>query len=189
MACYPETSKRIAAFSGVSAAYYTDESLGYSSFETEGCQPGNLPRRIPFLDIHGDSDMVIAYDGDNSGFDIDENGIPDPDTLSVPTWLGDWAARNGCPAPGNFTVNHYLETGDVGNSTSMLQNSTIKKSTWTCGGWQDVVVGYYVKGLGHGWPSTVPLDKQLEEFRLGPTTWNASAVLLEWFSRWSLPRD
>lgn len=171
----------------MSAAYYTSGSLGYSLFEPEGCKPGNLPRRIPFLDIHGDSDSVIAYDGDNSAFDIDENGIPDPDTLAIPEWLGDWAARNGCPA--NVTVNTFIETGDVVNATTVLQNGTIAKTTWTCGGSSEVVTGYYVKGLGHGWPSTVPLsDEWLETFRWGPTTWNASAVLMEWFSRWSLPR-
>lgn len=137
------------------------------------------------MDIHGDSDGVIAYDGDNSRFDIDENGIPDPDTLPIPLWLGDWARRNGCPA--NATVEDYLQTGDVANSTSVSENGTIAKATWTCGGWSDVVTGYYVKGLGHGWPSTVALsDPLLEEFRGGPTSWNASRVLMEWFSRWSV---
>lgn len=185
LACYPPTSERIAAFSGVSAAYYTKGSLGYSLFEPEGCKPPT--GRKPFLDIHGDSDMVIAYNGDNSGFDIDGNGIPDPDTLPIQTWLGDWATRNGCADPSGVYISDLLETGDVANATSMLENGNITKSTWTCGGWSDVVEGYEVKGLGHGWPSTWPLAAELEAIRLGPTSWNASTVLLDWFSRWSLP--
>ncbi|ORY15502.1 Alpha/Beta hydrolase protein [Clohesyomyces aquaticus] len=176
IACSPSLSRRIAAFSGVSAAYYTTESLGYSLFEEEACQPGGLTRKIPYLHIHGDKDMVIAYNGDNSYFDIDENGIPDPDTLPVPRWLNDWAIRNGCPA-------------GTDNKTSVQENGTVAKTTWSCGGRNEVVTGYYVEGLGHGWPSTTPEDERLEAFRLGPTTWNASTVLMEWFDQWNVPAE
>lgn len=177
LACDPSISRRIAAFSGVSAAYYTTQSLGYALFDEQGCRPGGLPRRIPYLDVHGDRDMVIAYDGDNSKFDIDKNRIPDPDTLPVPAWLRSWAKRNGCSDP------------EHKNATSVHEDGTVVKTTWDCEhlGEVEVVSGYYVKGLGHGWPSTTPEDEQLEAFRLGPTTWNVSTVLMEWFGRWTLP--
>ena len=184
LACYPPTSSRIAAFSAVSGAYYLQESLNQTLFEKEGCQPGNIPRKIPYLHIHGKKDMVIAYNGDNSGFDIDQNHIPDPDTLPIPTWLQDWVERNGCLKDGS--VNRYLKTGHVSNSTTVMENGSVERSVWTCAGYQDVVTGYLVKELGHGWPSTVPLGGILEEFRLGPSAWNASALLMDWFGRWSL---
>ncbi|KAF2463659.1 alpha/beta-hydrolase [Lindgomyces ingoldianus] len=189
LACSPDLSQRVAAFSGVSAAYYTTQSLGYPLFDEVGCKPGGISRRIPYLHVHGSKDMVIAYDGNNSQFDIDQNKIPDPNTLPISQWLKDWAGRNGCSSTGNLTIRQFLETGDAMNSTSVLENGTVVKSTWTCGGWADVVEGYYVEGLGHGWPSTVSLDPRLEAYRLGLTTWNASSVLLEWFARWSLPED
>lgn len=185
LACYPPTSKRIAAFSGVSAAYYTKGSLGYSLFEEEGCQVGEKRGPTPFLDIHGSADMVIAYDGDNSQFDIDQNGVPDPDTLPISQYLGDWAKRNGCKPYSNRSVNAYLESGDV-VSAVMMENDTVDRTAWTCGGWEQVVVGYFVEGLGHGWPSSVPLEGVWEEFRGGPSKWNCSEVLMEWFGRWSL---
>jgi poly(3-hydroxybutyrate) depolymerase len=187
LACYPPTAGRIAAFSGISAAYYTKESLGYSLFEMEACNTGAREGPVPFLDVHGDSDGVIAYDGDNSKFDIDQNGVPDPDTLPVLQWLNDWATRNGCSAAANNTLADYLATGDVAKSSSWVENGSIERSVWNCGGWAEVVTGYYVRGLGHGWPSTVPLEGILEEYRGGVTSWNASALLMEWFSRWSLP--
>lgn len=167
LACYPPTASRIAAFAGVSAAYYTEKSLGYSLFEPAACDTGGRTT-VPFLDIHGGSDMVIAYDGDNSKVDFDGNGIPDPDTLAIDGYLNDWGVRNGCPAQGNLTMQRFVETGDVVNSTVRLRdgNDTIVRSTWTCRGREDVVVGYKVKGLGHGWPSTVPLDGFWEDIRL-----------------------
>ena len=186
LACYPPTAQRIAAFSGVSAAYYTQKSLGYALFEREACDTGGRKTPIPFLDIHGASDDVIAYDGDNSKVDIDGDGEPDPDTLPIETWLGDWAFRNGCPSAGNQSLDEFLVSGTVSNATVSLENGEVTRSTWTCGQWQDVVVGYHVRKLGHGWPSTVPLEGIYEEFRHGPTNWNATAVLLDWFSRWSL---
>lgn len=119
--------------------------------------------------------MVIAYDGDNSKFDVDENGIPDPDTLDVRAWLGDWAWRNGCGERARPKVRGARELAE-----------DVVETSWRCRGEKDVVVGYKVAGLGHGWPSTVQLDEFWESFRLGPQTWNASRVLVEWFGRWRL---
>ena len=67
----------------------------------------------------------------------------------------------------------------MANSTSVLDDGNVTKSTWTCGGWSDVVEGYHVKGLDHGWPSTWPLGEELEALILGPTTWNAPTMLLD----------
>lgn len=186
LACYPPTAKRIAAFSGVSAAYYTKGSLGYSLFEKEACQTHGRATPIPFLDIHGDSDRVIAYNGDNSKVDFDQDGLPDPDTLPIPVWLHDWAERNGCTHNASATLSDYLDTGDVFNASDLLENGSVMRSTWDCSYRSDVVVGYRSDKLGHGWPSTTPLDGLLEELRGGPATWNATALLLDWFARWVL---
>ncbi|KAF2031687.1 hypothetical protein EK21DRAFT_87943 [Setomelanomma holmii] len=175
------------AFSDVSAACYAKNSLGYSLFEAEPCMTDQRTRPLPSLDIHGDSDGVIAYNGNNSRFDIDDNGIPDPDTLPIPRWLSDWAIRNGCASAANYTMQNYPAEGDEANATSWLQNETIQQKSWTCDGWANVVIGYYVKDLGHGWPSTIALEGILEDYRGGPTTWNASTFLMGRLARWSLP--
>lgn len=47
------------------------------------------------------------------------------------------------------------------------------------------MVHYKVEGLGHGWPSTVAVGGSLDEYRLGPTNWDASSVIGEWFGKWS----
>ncbi|KAF2742914.1 carbohydrate esterase family 1 protein [Sporormia fimetaria CBS 119925] len=194
LACYPPTSRLIAAFAGVSAAYYTTESLGEDIFEN-GCRVEE-GRRMPMLSIHGSKDDVVAYDGDNSGVDWDGDGRGDPDTVPIPRWLSEWGGRNGCQGvKGNLTLeadismNWHIATGDVVNATMVLENGSVRKSTWTCRGWSGVVTGYYVAGLGHGWPSTVALDEGWEGMRGGPSSWNASSVLLEWFKKWSLGGD
>ncbi|KAL6711771.1 hypothetical protein ACN47E_002814 [Coniothyrium glycines] len=174
LSCGPYTAPRIAAFGGVAAADYTNSSLGYSLFEEEACDPGTRKRPIPYLDIHGDSDKVIAYNGDNSAFDVDGDGVPDANTMPIPQWVRERADMNGCGPT-------------AANTTTQIEGGTVQRSAWMCDNNEDVVVGYFVQKLGHGWPSTTPQAGIFEEFRGGPTTWNASTVLLEWFARWTLP--
>jgi poly(3-hydroxybutyrate) depolymerase len=166
LACSPLLNRRIAAFAGVAAAFYTDAELTEPLFGA-GCKPevmGN--RKIPIMQFHGLNDSIIAYDGDNR---------PAPNTIPVPEWVGGWVWRDGCTGkrPG----------------VRVLGGGNVTRFGWSCEGWRDVVVHYKIRGFGHGWPSTVWLGEPWEELRLGPTRWNATGVIMEWFKRWSLGNE
>lgn len=163
LACSPILNRRIAAFAGVSAAFYTDTSLTEPLFGA-GCEPQlSYGRKIPILEMHGLNDSVIAYDGDNS---------PAPNTIPLPQWVHSWLDREGCSQK-TPSIEHL----DGGNLTTF---------SWSCGGWTDVFVHYRISHFGHGWPATEWQGEPFEQFRLGPTTWNATSVIMKWFDRWVL---
>lgn len=163
IACDSTLNKRFAAFAGVAAAFYPDSSLTEPLF-VSGCKP-NLAagRKLPILEFHGLNDSVIAYDGDNA---------PDPMSLPLTTWVDSWVSKNGCSAS-KPTVKD-LEAG------------TVKESRWSCDGKTDVVVHRAIKDFGHGWPSVAAQSAVLEQLRIGPTKWNATPLILEWFAKWTL---
>ncbi|KAJ4290308.1 hypothetical protein N0V90_010524 [Kalmusia sp. IMI 367209] len=131
LACTPALNRRIAAFAGVAAAFYTDQSLTEPLFGA-GCEPElEYGRRIPIMEMHGLNDSVIAYDGNNS---------PAPDTIPLSEWVGAWVKREGCEGK-----EPRIDILDGGNVT---------RSSWGCGGWRDVFVHYRIDKFGHGWPST-----------------------------------
>lgn len=163
LACSPTLNRRIAAFAGVAAAFYTDASLTEPLFGA-GCNPElSRGRKIPLMEMHGLNDSVIAYDGDNS---------PAPNTIPLPEWVDAWAEREGCSKKKPQT-----ETLDGGNVT---------RYSWSCNGWKDVFVHYRINHFGHGWPATAWQGEPFEQLRLGPTTWNATSVILKWFEKWRL---
>ncbi|KAF2264780.1 alpha/beta-hydrolase [Lojkania enalia] len=166
LACAPSLNRRIAAFAGVAAAFYTDASLTEPLFGA-GCKPATSWRRkVPIMELHGLNDSIIAYDGDNS---------PAPNTIPLPEWVGAWIAREGCSK--NNKENPDIEIIDGGNAM---------RYSWSCGGWKDIFVHYRINQFGHGWPSTAWQGEPFEELRLGPTTWNATSVVLNWFAQWKL---
>ncbi|KAF7192568.1 Feruloyl esterase B [Pseudocercospora fuligena] len=173
LACNGTVGGRFAALAGVAAAYYLDESLTEPLFGT-GCGKDRENVTIPYLEIHGDVDKIIAYDGDN---------LPSPNTFPIPEFLGKIAKLNGC---GTDVKSVGGLTGAESNQTQILNGGNVTRHAWTCDDLEDVVVHYKVKGLGHGWPSTTYFGGILDEYRNGPTTWNASAVIGDWFGRWSL---
>ena len=165
LACSPALNRRVAAFAGVAAAFYTDASLTEPLFE-EGCNPKlEGARKVPFIELHGLNDSVIAYGGDNT---------PAPNTIPLPEWVESWVERDGCA---DTSGQPKVEILDGGNVT---------KSSWSCDGWDDVFVHYRINRFGHGWPSTTEQGEPFDTYRLGPTTWNATTVILEFFSRWRL---
>lgn len=182
LACNLSVGGRFAALAGVSAAYYRDNELTEPIFGAN-CGSGeyaDLPvgdgnRRTPYLEIHGEEDVVIDYDGDNT---------PDPSTYPLPVFLSRIAGLNGCNADSTWPGVPGI-IGVEANATQILNNGNITKYRWTCNGNEDVVLHLTVKGLGHGWPSTSPVEATLEEYRLSPTNWNANRLIGEWFGKWS----
>ncbi|MGH4031601.1 alpha/beta hydrolase family esterase [Actinomycetota bacterium Odt1-20B] len=108
---------RIAAFAPVSGAFYPQGGA---------CEPD---RPAPVIEFHGTADTTIPYEG------VPAKGLP-----PLPSWLADWARRDGCrPAP---------TSRDLGDG--------VTRQRWHgCDGRSDLV-HYRMGGLGHDWPSTVP---------------------------------
>jgi poly(3-hydroxybutyrate) depolymerase len=118
------------------------------------------------MDLHGLNDSVIGYDGDNT---------PAPNTIPLPEWVKAWLAREGLSKK-----KPTVEIQDGGNVT---------RYSWHYGGSRDVFVHYRINNFGHGWPSTAWQGEPFEQYRLGPTSWNATSVILEWFKNWKLERE
>lgn len=108
LACDPESSKRIAAFSPVSGAFYQTDFGPVCDATTVGipCNPGRS--RIPILDFHGLVDDTIAYYGGS------RRGGCLP---TIPHYCQIWADQDGLPgmnvtssvpgAPPNSTAVRY----------------------------------------------------------------------------------
>jgi len=158
--CDPDLNKRFAAFATVAGAFYPDESLTEPLFQAD-CQPALNDRVLPYLNLHGDADTVVSYNGTNT---------PPPASIPVPEWVGSWAERNGCDAP----------------TASEAEGGTVEERKWICRGRQDAVVHRMIKGFGHGWPSKKNQGEPFETLRGGPTGWDATPLILEWFGRWTL---
>ncbi|KAF2627278.1 carbohydrate esterase family 1 protein [Macroventuria anomochaeta] len=159
--CDEELNRRLAAFATVAGAFYPDASLTEPLFQAE-CQPALQGRRLPYLNLHGLADTVVAYNGTNT---------PPPASIPVPTWVKSWVERNDCSSA---PVVSEIEAG------------TVTESKWTCGGQQDTVVHRAIEGFGHGWPSKKNQGEPFETLRGGPTGWDATPLILEWFAKWTL---
>lgn len=148
-----------AAFSAASGAFYTDTS--YDGANSCNATMNGIPDgfRAPFLETHGSDDTVISYDGNQSG------GKSHGETPIIPEWLGWWARRNGC------------DRDDKGSSV-LSHDGKQNTTTWDCADSQGVVQGYWLKGLGHDWPSETGPHKTVLE---------ASTLILEFYRNWTLP--
>jgi polyhydroxybutyrate depolymerase len=99
---------------------------------TEPCQP---QAATAVLQVHGDLDRVIAYDG---GHSLDDPKLPlhtsAPDTVSA------WAKRNGCGPPEHTKIRLDLEPDLPGKETSVLRHRgcTRPVELWTVKGGQHV---------------------------------------------------
>lgn len=160
LACDPKASSRIAAFAIASGAFYQDSALKEPLFGH--CSPARSP--VPIMEFHGEKDPVIHYDGKTT---------PDGETYNLPEWLKDWAVRNGC-------------SPDTQKQTTLLYNGKVERSSWACDTQGEVVIHYYIHGFGHGWPTTTPLDN--DDQRYGSTYFNATPIVLDFFSSHVLPR-
>jgi poly(3-hydroxybutyrate) depolymerase len=117
------------------------------------------------MEFHGSKDPVEHYDGKTTS---------DGESYALPEWAEEWAVRNGC------------KDGEK-NKTVKLFNGNVEKSTWSCGESEDVVIHYYIHGFGHGLPSTMPLENDYQ--RLGPTYFNATPVIMDFFRPHALSHD
>ena len=113
-----------------------------------------------FLEFHGTSDPVIHYDGKDT---------PDGPTYPLYERMRGWADLNGCSPE---------------NTTTRLFDGHVQKYTWSSNKYQEVVIHYRIEGFGHGFPTTTPLDN--DDQRFGPTYFNATLMILDFFRRWSI---
>ncbi|CBX91904.1 hypothetical protein LEMA_P046100.1 [Plenodomus lingam JN3] len=163
LACDAVFNKRIAAFGLVAAATYPDSSLTEPLFG-KGCQPNIAANRhVPILEFHGLNDSVIAYSGNNGN---------SPASIPVAEFVQSWVTKNRCSG--------------VSPVVKSLEGGTVKETSWSCSGKANVIVHRAIAGFGHGWPGVAKQADVFERLRLGPTTWNASKVILEWFGQHKL---
>jgi polyhydroxybutyrate depolymerase len=131
LAC--DLAGRVAAVATIAGALYT---------EPGECRPS---RPVPVLAVHGTDDPVTPYGGRSPSV---EWPLPMP---PLPTWLAEWATRDGCP----------------GDPAVFLDTPEVTGVRW--GGCRDgaEVVHYRVNGGGHEAPRTVagrPIARVLWEF-------------------------
>ena len=159
--CDAELNRRFAAYATVAGAFYPDASLTEGLFQAE-CQPSLNGRKLPYLNLHGLNDTVVAYDGANN---------QPPASIPVHSWVEGWAKKNQCTSvPAVATV----------------EGGTVTESRWACGSEESAVVHRAIDGFGHGWPSKKNQGEPFETLRGGPTSWDATPLILEWFGRWKL---
>ncbi|KAM0800406.1 Alpha/Beta hydrolase protein [Usnea florida] len=160
LACDPEVSKQVAAAAIVSGAFYKDHSLKGNEPLFGICEKREAP--LPMLEMHGSADPVIHYDGKST---------PDGETYSLQEWLGTWRKRNGC-------------AGAQSELRRDIHDASVQKTEWRCGmgkeGAKEVVIHYYIRDFGHGWPSTKAQDDDRQ--RLGPVRWNATSDIAEYLT-------
>jgi polyhydroxybutyrate depolymerase len=119
MAC--DLAGRVAAVATIAGALYT---------EPGECRPA---RPIPVLAIHGTDDPVVPYGGRGPSVEWPLAMPP------LPTWLAQWATRDGCP----------------GEPAVFLDTAEVTGVRWS--GCRDgaEVVHYRVNGGGHQAPRTI----------------------------------
>ena len=159
--CDAELNKKFAAFATVAGAFYPDSSLTEPLFEKE-CIPNLQDRVLPYMNLHGLNDSVVPYDGSSP---------TPPPFIPVLSWVESWAKRDNCAS---------------NPSTKQLENGSVAESRWRCNDVDDVVVHRAIQGFGHGWPSRKNQGEPFETLRNGPTSWDATPYMLDWFARWSL---
>lgn len=129
LACDPVASKKIAAFAGVSGAYYQDTTDATCNPTTQAikCNPGRKP--IPILEFHGQADGVIPY----AGGPRRSRCLP-----NLPHFITSWAARNGL---------------GTSNKTTVLLDGHVKQYQFGTGSLAGINTHYWVDGMGHTWPN------------------------------------
>jgi poly(3-hydroxybutyrate) depolymerase len=158
LACNEKLSAQIAAFAPVSGAFYTNATKSECDPE-EVAIPCNASRVIPIIEFHGSDDTTINYYG---GW---RRGACLP---TIPHYMTEWSERNGYGSS-NVTAESHGDNViryEFGNDTADM----------------GIVTSYLIEGMGHSWPSTV------SNFDTSDATYvNATPMIMEFFSRWSLP--
>ncbi|KAI1076384.1 carbohydrate esterase family 1 protein [Whalleya microplaca] len=172
LACSAHASARIAAFAPVSGSYYIPPP--FTPTNPFVCDPATVPipscaparHHVPILAFHGGNDTTIAFAGGP------RNGECLP---AVRHWIEAWAARDGLrtdvkPVKRILTsaASVYEYGGDGGKSEKGL-----------------VSFVYDGDHVNHDWPATVPNLDNIENGD-GPASFNASRLIMEFFSRHTL---
>jgi poly(3-hydroxybutyrate) depolymerase len=132
---------------------YTDNEDNHAN-----CTPAVKP--TPILEFHGSADATIFYDGE-----LDGNG---GETPPIPEWLEYWGQRNGCgPNEGEVTLSH---------------DNSLNHTTYSCNQTENIVEGYWIKGMSHSWPSTQS-NSDNKEHGDGPTFIDATPIIIDFFDR------
>ena len=156
LACNKNLSGRIAAFAPVSGAFY--EKLHSTTPLVGPCEPNTYRSSIPILELHGQDDNTIKYNGQR-----DRDGATIP---AIPSWLEGWAVRNGCA---NSTKG-YVES---------IHDGRVNKTSWSCNAHQDVVTGYEIADWAHWWPTT----ERSEKSKNHATILNATTLIMDFFGK------
>jgi poly(3-hydroxybutyrate) depolymerase len=129
LACHPVASRKIAAFAGVSGAYYQGSS-------DANCKPLKVPipcnagrKNVPILEFHGIKDDTIPYNGGKRR----DRCLP-----NIPHFMTAWAERNGLGE-------NYAQ--------SNLYNNHVKKMEWGSGSLRGINTHYSIDNMGHTWPN------------------------------------
>lgn len=166
LACSDE-GDNFAAFAMASAALYSDNSLVNTKF-------GNCSKSRAILESHGGKDKTTPYGGQSAR---KGNGGATP---GIQDWLGWWARRDGCQADQVPNFDDYHEGYSV--------------TSYSCGGYHNVVQGYYISELDHCWPSADGRNSDASARKEGCSFHGLdfTSVVLDWFGRWdknSAPRN
>ncbi|PVI07571.1 poly depolymerase [Periconia macrospinosa] len=158
LACSPKASQKFAAFAAVSGAYYLDPETG----ELPPCKPAlNGERKaIPFMELHGLKDKTIKYHG---GLNTRKNA----NSTDIPTYVNDWAKRDGFDPAANVTGT--LCGGDMLVTTHK---------------WGETVQHYAYSNMEHDWMSEFGNEDSRENLTCKEA--DATRVILNWFKGWRL---
>jgi poly(3-hydroxybutyrate) depolymerase len=148
-----------AAFAMASAALYSDNY--YKDKSVDGC-----PKSRAILESHGGEDSTVPYTGQSSR---KGTGGKSPD---IPDWLGWWARRDGCKKHDDPVLDNKHDGYNI--------------TSYSCGGFDDVVQGYYIPDLNHCWPSADGnnSDSGARENGCSFRGLDFTSVVLDWFGRW-----
>jgi poly(3-hydroxybutyrate) depolymerase len=130
LACDPVASRRIAAFAGVSGAYYQGTSDKNCNPDTVviQCNPGR--KNVPIIEFHGKKDGTIPYNGGTRR----NRCLP-----NIPHFMKAWALRNG-----------YSKS----SADSTLYNGHVKKFEWGSGDLKGINSHYAIDNMPHTWPNS-----------------------------------
>jgi poly(3-hydroxybutyrate) depolymerase len=162
LACNATTAPLFAAFAPVSGAFYPGNNDG----STDNCvDPPTItcdtPRcNTPFLEFHGGADFLAPIDGGLHRHEC----LPD-----IPTYMSEWAARDGLDTEPVLAYN-------LSSVAGVYKYDDAGTVTWVYDG----------PKVGHDWPWSVPNPDTMRGHD-DPATFNATTFIMEWFGNFSLP--
>lgn len=158
LACNATSAARIAAFAPVSGAFYIDADCDDPDTVEIPCDPGR--RNVPFIEFHGGADFLVDIDGGERRSEC----LP-----SIKHYMTEWAVRDGF------------------NSTpAVIYNLTAEAEVFKSDDNGTVTFVYDGDSVEHDWPFTIATaDTAMDGAQ--PASFNATAMIIDWFGNFSLP--